>query len=133
MKRLVFFIIMIIISGFASADLSDFPDNFLDDGAFDGLIVVGEKATALDVVSQSTIALKIGSIISLLIILIIGLVIYLKHDSKSTIVYSTEKQVFENKIGSKTGTPFEKSEKEVLNKINTVKQFHISQFDTKLP
>lgn len=61
--------------------------------------------------------LKIGSIISLLIILIIGLVVYLKHNSKSTIVYSTEKQVIENKIGSKTRTPFEKSEKEVLNKI----------------
>jgi hypothetical protein len=62
MKRIIVIFIALLLSSFVSADLSDFPDNFID-GDFDGYIVVGKDGTSVDVIAQSTLALGIASYI----------------------------------------------------------------------
>lgn len=43
------------IKGILPPDLSNFPDMFIKNGVFDGVIVVGDKAPASDVIAQSNL------------------------------------------------------------------------------
>src|SRR3990167_1854422 len=44
------------IKGTSPPDLSNFPDMFVKNGVFDGVMVVGDKAPASDVIAQSNLA-----------------------------------------------------------------------------
>ena len=57
------FLILVLISIISSAyatDLSDFPENFFNGNNFDAYVVVGKDGTAIDVISQSLIGMKIN-------------------------------------------------------------------------
>jgi hypothetical protein len=45
------------LMGAMAADLSDYPGMFIEDGQFNGLLVVGEKADAIDTIGMTNIAL----------------------------------------------------------------------------
>ncbi len=56
MKKVLFFIILIIcISQVSALDLSDYPDIFIKDGKFNGILVIGDKAPSDDVIGLSDI------------------------------------------------------------------------------
>ncbi|MFH1406153.1 MAG: S-layer protein, partial [Nanoarchaeota archaeon] len=44
------------VMGAMAADLKNYPDMFVDDGVFNGLLVVGEKAAAVDNLALTDIA-----------------------------------------------------------------------------
>ena len=43
------------IKGILPPDLSNFPDMFINNGVFDGILVVGDQAPASDVIAQSNL------------------------------------------------------------------------------
>ncbi|HII17483.1 TPA: hypothetical protein HA361_06225 [Candidatus Woesearchaeota archaeon] len=57
-------LVAILLAAFASAaDLSSFPDSFIANDKFDAYIVVGDHASATDVIAQTSLALILGSYI----------------------------------------------------------------------
>ena len=52
MRMSIFLAAFVMLASSASADLGDFPDNFMTGSAFDGFIVVGTEGSAADVASQ---------------------------------------------------------------------------------
>jgi hypothetical protein len=60
MKSAVILVLIILFSTFVYADLEQFPANFFSGDQFDGYIVVGKDGTALDVLGQNAIAMKVN-------------------------------------------------------------------------
>ncbi|MBD3164184.1 hypothetical protein GF323_03225 [Candidatus Woesearchaeota archaeon] len=60
-KALLVMPIILLLAGICMADLADFPENFMKGNRFNGYIVVGKGAGSMDVISQSTIAMKMSS------------------------------------------------------------------------
>jgi hypothetical protein len=50
------------LGAMAAADLSDYPSNFIEDGKFNGLLVVGKNAAAEDVVGITNIAMSLQAV-----------------------------------------------------------------------
>lgn len=56
MKQITAIIAMLtLLTSAYAAHLSDFPDSFIENGSFDGVIVVGNQAPASDVIAQSNL------------------------------------------------------------------------------
>ena len=55
MKSIIFFALSLIFLTNVYAASSDFPDVFIDSGKFNGIIVVGNQASASDVIAQSNL------------------------------------------------------------------------------
>ena len=60
MKKICLFLILLLIPSLVSANLAEFPQNFLVEDTIDAYIVVGEDGTATDVISQGSIGMKMG-------------------------------------------------------------------------
>lgn len=60
MRKIIIFLILILLVNFAFAELDEFPDNFMTGNKFDGYIVVGKEGSSLDVLGQNLIGMKIN-------------------------------------------------------------------------
>ncbi|MBI2660182.1 hypothetical protein HYX07_03395 [Candidatus Woesearchaeota archaeon] len=55
MRKIIIFMMIVLTAGVYAGHLSDFPDIFIDDGSFNGVIVVGNQAPSSDVIAQSNL------------------------------------------------------------------------------